>query len=124
MRNIPAAIRSRPPPSPARAREKFIPARQASRFNRHNAICGRTGNGAPPSDQGDKLRAETAGAAVSAARQHFAHALDELGLGDGELGALAQLEVIGPVLGRLGELGAELHVADRDPRAAGRAALV
>ena len=36
------------------------------------------------------------------------------------MGALAQFQIIGAVLGRLGELGPELEVADRDLRAAGR----
>ena len=44
--------------------------------------------------------------------------------GTRELGALAQLQIIGAVLGRLGEFGAELHVADRHLRAARRVALV
>ena len=57
-------------------------------------------------------------------RQHLAHALDQLGFGRGELGALAQFEIVGAVLGRLGEFGAELEIPDRDLRTARRVALV
>src|SRR5262249_48133143 len=57
-------------------------------------------------------------------RQHLTHTLDQIGLGDSELRALAQFEIVGAVLGRFGEFGPELQVADRDLRAAGRLALV
>ena len=52
-----------------------------------------------------------------APRQHFAHPRDEFGFGRGELGALAQFEIVGAVLARLGELGAEREIADDDLRA-------
>src|SRR5271165_1426604 len=57
-------------------------------------------------------------------RQNLAHPLDQLGLGGCELSALAQLQIVGAVLGAFRELGAEFQVADRDLRAAGRVALV
>ncbi len=56
--------------------------------------------------------------------QNLAHALDEFALGREKLGALAQFEIIGAVLGRLRELGPKLEIADRDLRAARRVALV
>src|SRR5271166_1872671 len=56
--------------------------------------------------------------------QHLAHPLDQLGFGRGELGALAKLEIIGAVFGRLGEFGPEPEIADRHLRAVRRVALV
>jgi hypothetical protein len=59
-----------------------------------------------------------------APRENLAHPLNQLSLGRGKLGALPQLQIVGAVLGRLRELGAECEVADRDLRAAGRIPLV
>src|SRR5579872_2385686 len=61
---------------------------------------------------------------VSRPCQDLAHPLDKFGLGPGELGALAQFQIVSAVLGRLCKLRAELQIADRDLRAAGRVAFV
>ena len=45
-------------------------------------------------------------------------------MGRGELRAFAQFEIVGAVLGRLGEFGAELEIPDRDLRTAWGVALV
>src|SRR3984957_11422712 len=57
-------------------------------------------------------------------RQNLAHPLYQLRFGRGELGALSELQIVGATLGRFRKLGAEVEVADRHLRAAGRVALV
>ena len=45
--------------------------------------------------------------------QHLAHSLHQPRLGHGELGALAQFQIIRPVLGGRREFGAEDQITDR-----------
>ena len=71
-----------------------------------------------------RRRVSTAAPRRLAAANDLAHAGDELGLRRGELRALAQLDIVGAALARLGELRAEAKVADRHQRAARRGALV